>query len=81
MTYLVWNILSHVAVLMNIQVSTNAANDSMLDSAIMACKPIESDTMSPTITLEETKLATPNDKPEAKYAVSTIKLYHKYIRY
>ena len=78
---MVWNILSHVAVLMNIQVSTNAANDSMLDSAIKACKPIESDTVSSTITLKENKSATPNDKPEVKYAVSTIKLYHKYISY
>ena len=78
---MVWNILSHVAVLMNIQVSTDAANDSMLDSGVMAYKPIESVAVSPTVTLEENKLATPNDKPEAKYAVSAIKVYHKYISY
>ena len=67
---------------MNIQVYTDAANDSMLDSGIMACKPtIESDAVSSTVTLDENNSATPNDKPEAKYAVSAVKLYHKYVSY
>ena len=64
----------HLAVLMNIQVSTNATNDSIFGEGVMVCNSIEPVSALITVTLDENKSAIPNDKLEAKYAVSAVKL-------
>ena len=66
---------------MNIQVSTNATNDSIFGESVIACNSIGSVSALITVTLDENKSAIPNDKLEPKYAVSAVKLCHTLLNF